>query len=196
MVRKTDSDNNLHVPPSPNHIHSDYSPVRVLIAFGTRHGATADAAHVIAKSLENEYSVDVKILDLKRMSEDVDLDGYDAVIIGSSIVMGRWTKEVQEFLKSDFSGTKVALFVCAAYSCGKAAEQGDWSEYETQLERIVGSITSKHSIIPFATRGFGGRVAVRGNTILDNWNREDIEEWARNIGDIITKTDTEVIIDE
>ena len=99
MIRKIDSETPLHVHPAPNHVTGNEQPVRVLIAYGTRHGATADTAEVVSKTLDDEYSVNVDLLDLKTKVGVEDLQRYDAVIIGSSIVMSRWTKEARNFLK-------------------------------------------------------------------------------------------------
>jgi menaquinone-dependent protoporphyrinogen IX oxidase len=188
MIRKIDSKNELDVHPSPNHAIEDEKMVRVLIAYATRYGATADTAEVISQTLENEYSVKVDILDLKTKGLTIDLQEYDAVIVGSSIVMGRWAKEAQNFIKSNFAGVKVAVYLCAAYSCGKAIAEGESIEYEKHLKKLVDKPLSEYSLVPISMRGFGGRVVFRGNTTLDNWNRNDVIEWSRELGDIVTKT--------
>lgn len=69
--------------------------MKVLIAYASRHGATAGIAQRIAKTIEargHEVAC--------RHVSDVGLvDGYDAFVVGSSAYMGRWEKEAAEFVR-------------------------------------------------------------------------------------------------
>ena len=91
---------------------------KVLVAYGTRYGAAGETANDIAKALKGA-GLDVKVADLKRETPDV--KGFDAVIVGSSIAMGKWTGAPKKFLDKNRdklgNGKKpLAVFVC----CGKA----------------------------------------------------------------------------
>ena len=69
--------------------------MRILVAYVSKHGATAGIAERIGRSLESAgYQVDV------RRVQDVD-DGseYDAFVIGSATYMGHWRKEATEFVR-------------------------------------------------------------------------------------------------
>jgi len=70
---------------------------RVLIAYGSRHGATRGIAERIAHVLERE-GIDslVKPADRIEIIEDV-----DAFVIGSGVYMGSWLKEPLEFLERE-----------------------------------------------------------------------------------------------
>lgn len=70
--------------------------MRVLVAYATRHEATAEIAAKIGEVLtENLFSVDV--LEIRKID---DLSSYSAVIVGSSIYFGDWHKEMINFLKA------------------------------------------------------------------------------------------------
>ena len=69
----------------------------VLIAYGTRYGATASTADFIADLLCKE-SFEVKVVNLKEQ-KNADFTPYDVVIIGTGLQFGRWTSEVEDYLK-------------------------------------------------------------------------------------------------
>lgn len=67
--------------------------MRILIAASSRHGATAEIADAIAAGLvEAGHEAEcVKPEDVRS------LDGYDAVVIGSAIYVGRWLEPARRF---------------------------------------------------------------------------------------------------
>ncbi|HEX7172226.1 MAG TPA: flavodoxin domain-containing protein [Candidatus Limnocylindria bacterium] len=67
----------------------------VLVAYATRHGATRGIAERIGSTLERRgLSADV------RSVHDVrDLDGYDAVVLGSAAYMYHWLPDANEFAR-------------------------------------------------------------------------------------------------
>ncbi|KAB7745462.1 flavodoxin [Nostocoides sp. F2B08] len=69
--------------------------MRVLVAYATRHGATAGIAEHIAKEL-TDRGHDARA----RPVEDIDsLDGCDAVVLGGAAYMFRWLKPAVRFAK-------------------------------------------------------------------------------------------------
>jgi menaquinone-dependent protoporphyrinogen oxidase len=67
----------------------------VLVAYGSKHGATAEIADRIGAILrEAGLTVDV------RPAGDVDsLDGYRAVVLGSAVYMLRWRRDARRLLR-------------------------------------------------------------------------------------------------
>jgi menaquinone-dependent protoporphyrinogen oxidase len=60
--------------------------MRVLVTAASKHGATSEIAAVIAERLA-EQGMDV----VQRLPGDVtDLDGFDAVVLGSAVYAGSW----------------------------------------------------------------------------------------------------------
>ncbi len=82
---------------------------RVLIAYATKHGATAEIAGKIGQVLcEAGYKADVLPADRAG-----DLTPYIAVILGSAVYIGGWRKEAARFLKANetaLAGMPVWLF--------------------------------------------------------------------------------------
>jgi len=70
---------------------------RILIGYGTTEGQTARIAEYIADVVQGQGH-EARTVDLKR-SSDISLDGYDAVIVGASIHMGKHDKYVGDFVR-------------------------------------------------------------------------------------------------
>ena len=66
----------------------------VLVAYGSKFGSTAEIAESIAKVLRNR-GLNVSLMPASTVN---DLDAYDAVVLGSAVYTGHWTKEAIEFL--------------------------------------------------------------------------------------------------
>jgi len=69
--------------------------MRILVAYGSRHGATRGIAERIAKTLE-QRGLDVT---LQPVEEADGVDRYDAFVIGSAAYMSRWMKEATAFVR-------------------------------------------------------------------------------------------------
>ena len=70
---------------------------RVLVAYGTKYGATAEIAEKIGEVLrQSGFQTDV--LPAERVQE---LSGYQAVILGSGVYIGRWRKPAAKFLREN-----------------------------------------------------------------------------------------------
>lgn len=70
---------------------------KVLVAYATKHGATAEIAERIGEVLrEAGWSSDV--LPADRVS---DLTPYPAVVLGSAVYVGKWRKEAVAFLEAN-----------------------------------------------------------------------------------------------
>jgi menaquinone-dependent protoporphyrinogen oxidase len=67
--------------------------MRVLVTAASRHEATAEIAEVIARDLAKR-GLDAHA---RPIGEVADLGGYDAVVLGSAIYMGRWLIEARRF---------------------------------------------------------------------------------------------------
>ncbi len=67
--------------------------MRVLVAYATKSGGTAGIAQAIGEELGRMgFQAEVRDVDEAR-----DLQGYDAVILGSAVYIGRWRKEALRF---------------------------------------------------------------------------------------------------
>ena len=68
---------------------------KVLVAFATKHGATAEIAQAIGEALGAEGLA----VDVWPVREVRALDQYSAVIVGSVVQMDHWQDEALDFLK-------------------------------------------------------------------------------------------------
>jgi menaquinone-dependent protoporphyrinogen IX oxidase len=156
---------------------------KTLIVYGTRQGSTARTAELIAKTLRAEYDLDVDVRDLKR--ESTDPKGYDNIIIGSGIAADRWTGEAQRYLDTDLQGKRVAVFVSAAATAGKARRNGDEKSYQETVKRYIDDVVSKRGLKLISERAFGGKMSFFGKVIIDNWREDDIVKWGEELGVLI-----------
>lgn len=68
---------------------------KVLVIYGSRHGGTRGIAERIGEALRTEgLQAEVAAAD-----GSVDLNGADAVIVGSGVYMGSWLREPLDFIK-------------------------------------------------------------------------------------------------
>jgi menaquinone-dependent protoporphyrinogen oxidase len=83
--------------------------VPVLVAYASKHGATAEIADALAEELTRR-GVQAEA----KAADDVkSLDGYDAVVLGSAVYMGQWLKAARELAESHpeaLGGMPVWLF--------------------------------------------------------------------------------------
>ncbi|MHA1218667.1 MAG: flavodoxin domain-containing protein [Candidatus Heimdallarchaeaceae archaeon] len=98
------------------------SEKKILIFYGTRYGATEGVAGKIAE-LARENGFQAEVYNLKDLPGDKipEFNNYDGILIGSSIKIGQWTKDVKRFVGNNkdqlnsFKGKK-GFFVCSAYA--------------------------------------------------------------------------------
>jgi len=70
---------------------------KVLVAYATKHGATAEIAEKIGQVL-SEAGLQADVLPVTHVR---DLTPYRAVVLGSAVYIGRWRKEAAAFLKAN-----------------------------------------------------------------------------------------------
>jgi menaquinone-dependent protoporphyrinogen oxidase len=66
----------------------------VMVAVATRHGSTREIAEEIAAILREQGLR----ADLHELDGPVDLDRYDAVVVGSAVYVGRWLEPARRFV--------------------------------------------------------------------------------------------------
>ncbi|MGJ3238626.1 MAG: flavodoxin domain-containing protein [Anaerolineae bacterium] len=68
----------------------------ILVTFASKHGATAEIAHTIARYMKT-FDLDVTT---RRVEHVDDLTGYDAIVLGTAIYLGEWVSEAFNFLET------------------------------------------------------------------------------------------------
>lgn len=161
---------------------------RILIAYASANGSTADIAKTIGETLYTQgFSVDVR-----PITKDLLVDGYQAVLIGSAIHYGSWLPEAVDFVKSNqeaLSSVPVALFCVHIRNLGD--DEVSWRGRLAYLNDI-------RSLLKPAVEGFfAGRFDRRGAVqLLPGWlarfippmdfrNWEKIRAWADSLSTLL-----------
>jgi menaquinone-dependent protoporphyrinogen oxidase len=105
---------------------------KILIAYGTTEGQTARIADQLAEVMRNR-GVEADSLNLK-LSQGVAIGGYDAVVVGSSIHMGKHQEDVVEFVRKNRAD--LDRLPSAFFSVSLAAN-GDLQNAEAYVENFV-----------------------------------------------------------
>ncbi len=158
---------------------------RVLVAYGTKYGSTAEIAEAIGKAL-SAAGLEV---DVKRARDVRSLDSYRAVVLGSAVYAGRWRGDAMRLLRRrELRGREVWLF--SSGPVGK--DTGDPAALDRftkpkRVQKLAASVGLREPVV------FGGRVDVDAGFIRKkmarnippelrdrrDWN--EIEAWARSI---------------
>jgi menaquinone-dependent protoporphyrinogen oxidase len=126
---------------------------RALVVYGTRFGATAGTSEEIAEVLRRE-GFDVRLVNAKEEKVD-DVTEYELVIVGSGILINRWTDEPEAFLRKfqrELAGKRVALFV----SCGSASQPDQPEAVEGARRKYLEEKAAQYNLQPVALGLFGG----------------------------------------
>jgi menaquinone-dependent protoporphyrinogen oxidase len=152
----------------------------LLLAYATKHGSTQEVAESIAATLAaSGHQVDV------RSAADVrDLDGYDGVILGGALYMGRWHADAKAFMKRHHEA--LASLPVAVFAMGPLTlEEKDVASARTQLDR---ALRPYRDVTPVSVAIFGGvvdpaklRFPFNHMPETDARDWEAIREWALEV---------------
>jgi menaquinone-dependent protoporphyrinogen oxidase len=120
----------------------------VLVAYGTRHGATAEVSEVVAETLR-EAGI---ITELLPAADVESVFGYGGIVIGAAIYMGRLHADVRHLLKrfaDELAAMRVAVFAMGP----RTTEPGDLDASRAQLDAALSRVPA---VSPVSTTVFGG----------------------------------------
>ena len=160
--------------------------MKVLIVYGTRYGMTKLTSETIYELISGLGHT--AIVSGYRLEREIkkQLDDFDLLVVGSSIVSGRWKSGVKRFLKKYCKNRKVAVFVTAGGTLNRAEKDGRTKEdaFEKANQNYIEPVIQKYGIQPIKVGVFGGQYK-RGSKIkYNNWSKEDIIVW---IDDLLKK---------
>jgi menaquinone-dependent protoporphyrinogen oxidase len=156
----------------------------VLVSAASRHGATEEIAQEIGKALRAELPGST--LDLIPLDQVGTVDGYDAVVLGSAVYMGRWLEPARMLAvlhAETLSARPVWLF--SSGPVGDPPKPAEEPVDVAELRRLTGA--RDHRV--FSGRidrhelGFGERVVVRTvhAAVGDFRDWPAVREWAAGI---------------
>lgn len=137
----------------------------VLIAFASKHGATAGIARHIGNRLE-EYGIQSEVDPVRDVKN---LCRYDAVIFGSAVYFGKWRDEAIRFIKKhkhELSTKPVWIFSSGPTGEGDAIELVNGVKFPPRLASVMKEINPEditvfHGAVDKKTLGFIERWIVK-----------------------------------
>lgn len=169
---------------------------RVLVAYASRHGSTAEIAEAIGQTLRRA-GLEV---DVCRASETRDVRGYGTVVVGSAAYLFRWMKEATGFVRRNravLARRRVWLFSSGPLGSETTDDEGRDLRAVTEPREIA---EFRETIHPRDHRVFFGALAPnwKPNGISQRWavlfpgtrsgllvgdfrDWNDIEAWASDI---------------
>lgn len=155
--------------------------MKIAIIFATSRGTTEKAVHMLRNHLQH----DVDVFNLKS-KPTINLDAYDAIILGSSIHAGTIQAKIKKFMEANLSsltGKKLGLFLCCMEQGEKAQQQFDTGFPEELRKQSVANGLFGGELI-FANMNFFERFIVKkiGGTASDaiTFDPEKVASFAEN----------------
>ena len=121
--------------------------MNVLVAVASRHGSSLEIGEVIATTLRTRGLQ----ADVHSVETVTSLDGYDAVVLGSSVYSGHWLRRARVFVdtfEAELVGRPLWLF-----------SSGPVGDPPSPLENPVEVAALVERLGPRSHRLFGGRIA-------------------------------------
>lgn len=162
--------------------------MKYLVTYGSRKGATKKSAYILSTELQQVYGHDIRIMDSKNVQNE-DIMWADHIIIGSSIIMGKWKKSSLKLLKK-VNSKRFSIFVSAAVSLSeetpvekleKGANEENFDRVEFAVKKFINPVCEKFKVKPYSKIAFGGRLTVLGHEVINNINENSIKEWVKTI---------------
>jgi menaquinone-dependent protoporphyrinogen oxidase len=165
--------------------------VKVLVAYATKHGATAEIAERIGEVLE-QAGVSAEV---RPVGQVKDLDAYGAVVLGSAVYIGRWRKEASKFVKvneNQLSRVPVWIFSSGPTGKGDPVELTQGWRLPKSLEPIIDRIKPREIVVlhggidPRKMKGLERWMIDKvGAAAEDSRDWKSIETWAGAIASAV-----------
>jgi menaquinone-dependent protoporphyrinogen oxidase len=154
--------------------------MKILVAYGTKKGSTAEVASKVAETLREQGHE----TDLRPASEVKDLGSYAALVLGGSIYMGRLHSDIQALLKRHRG--ELARLPVAVFGMGpQTTKPEDVANVRKQLDT---NLNRTPEVRPVAVAVFGGvidpaklRFPFNRMPAVDARDWDEIREWAESL---------------
>ncbi|MEN3541120.1 flavodoxin domain-containing protein [Microbispora sp. ZYX-F-249] len=161
---------------------------RVLVAYGSRRGSTAEIAGWIGDTLRGE-GLETEVADAGSVR---DVTAYDAVVLGGALYAGHWHKDARRFARrhaAALSGRPVWLF-----SSGPLDRSAD----EAEIPPVPQAARAAEALRALGHRTFGGRLARDAKGFIaariaeraggDYRDPDGVRAWARQVAERVAAT--------
>jgi menaquinone-dependent protoporphyrinogen oxidase len=153
---------------------------KILIAYGTRYGSTEEISQEIAKTLR-EKGLEPELLNLGKIKSKKwpQLDDFDGVIIGTSLKINKWKKEVKSFLDKNKielkkENKKLGVFTCSLYAVGEPTKA---------REEISSRLIENHELEADIYDAFGGVIDLSEDSKVGKLSRMALRLGAKEMSD-------------
>ncbi|MDD1674254.1 MAG: flavodoxin domain-containing protein [Methanomicrobiales archaeon] len=133
-------------------------PARILIAYASRSGSTAEIAQAIGKELES-IGMNISVSEIREISS---IRGYDAVVIGTPVYMGKPEKTSVQFAACNQE--QLQQLPVAVFAVGMAPVDTKVGSVEGVIRNLQASFAA---LQPVATTLFAGRLDPARMSLLD-----------------------------
>ncbi|MEU9947482.1 flavodoxin domain-containing protein [Streptomyces sp. NPDC047939] len=160
---------------------------RVLVAYGSKHGATAGIADELGKTLRDD-GFDAVVRPADTVS---DVSGYDGVVLGGALYAGRWNSKATQCARRNAEELRHRpVWLFSSGPVDSSAERRDIAPVHG-VARWMTRIGAREHItfggaLGAETPGRIARALVRRGKGGDFRNPERIQEWAHHIADELT----------
>jgi menaquinone-dependent protoporphyrinogen oxidase len=172
----------------------DEMNTQVLVAYATKHGATAEIAEKIGQVLR-QAGLRTDVLPTDRVS---DLTPYKAVVLGSAVYIGKWRKEAATFLKANekmLAERQVWLFSSGPTGEGDPVELVNGWHFPKAQQPIADRIQPRDIAV------FHGALNLKKLNLIEKWMIKNVKaplgdfrdwdaitSWATAIADVLKET--------
>ena len=159
--------------------------MRVLVAYSSRFGSTAEIAEAIASELR-DHQIDV---DCVPAHEAKSVAGYDGVVLGSAVYLKRWRRDARRFLeKHGGELEEIPFWVFSSGPVGAPEQrEPEWEEPAKVMALAERLGVREHVVfggsVPSEPKGFIQK-AMAGETpeeLRDLRDWDEIRAWAAGI---------------
>jgi len=166
---------------------------KVLVAYASKYGSTAEIARRIARVLKGDGHK-VQLLDTGNVDQ---IDKFDAVVLGSAVYAGQWRKSAVELIlshESSLSGIPIWLFSSGPTGEGDPQEIMNGWNFPDSLQAAASRIQPRdkaffHGVLDSDQLSLPEKLIVKGlgAPLGDFRDWEHIEAWAEAIAKFLSE---------
>ena len=164
---------------------------KVLIAYASKHGSTAEIAKKIEEDL-NQSGFECTTLPAKQVK---DLSGFHAIVLGTGLYMGQWQKEAVKFIKqnkANLVNQNVWIFTSGPTGEGDPVKLVQDRLFPEGLRATIDEINPKDitvfhgNIVLSKLNGFEKWIINKVNAAIGDFrNWQSISTWATGIANAL-----------
>jgi len=153
-----------------------------LIVYASKYGCTADCANYLKTKLPG----DITLIDINKVTKQIELDKFDTIIIGGSVYIGKISKKLRAFCESNLdtlTKKRVGIFLCCALS--EQANETIEANFPSSLLKTAKAIKTFGSEARLEKMSFLDKMIIKTFTKGDYSNfkisYESMDEFVREI---------------